>query len=143
MIKLVTILLTILLLETTMFANTWSSPEIAINKAKQSHKPIILFVSKDGCEACKDIAQRFLEPHYAVALSNFELAIIDVDVAEKQYNYVVERTPTFLFLNSEKNELAPKIEGSPADDYEFITYMSKVTIVAEKEAQDETATKDK
>lgn len=122
-----------LFLSMPIFAKGWVNPAEAVEASKISHKPVLVFVYKEGCPACEDISMRFAkEDFYHAILQGFELSKISVDEVKKQFNMDIDRTPTFIFIDSDHNELAPMVEGSPSNDLEFSDYLLRVQVVAER-----------
>lgn len=118
---------------TSIYGKGWHGPSEALENSKVSHKPVLIFVYRDDCGACEDISMRFAkEGYYHFILQGFELAKISVDDMNKQFNMVIDKTPSFIFIDSDRNEIAPMVEGSPSDDMEFTDYLLRVQVVSER-----------
>lgn len=127
----------ILFLSIQSYSQDWATPQVALKSSATSHRPVLVFIYQDTCNACKDVAERFSrEKFYPPILNMFELSRITIEDAREQFGMEVNKTPTFLFLDAERNEIAPMIEGSPADDLEFSDYLIKATISAKLLSQE-------
>jgi thiol-disulfide isomerase/thioredoxin len=107
----------LLFMSSHMYAQEWMTPQDALASAVKSHKPVLVFIYQDGCEACREIAKRFtMEKFYPPILDMFERSRITVADAKAQFNMEVNKTPM--------------VEGLPADDLEFTDYLLKATIAS-------------
>jgi len=100
----------------------------ALESAKTSNKPVLLFVFRDGCPACADIAKRIAKnPFIQGEIGQFEYVALDVESAAKS-GYSAVKTPTFFFMDEHSGQFMDPLEGSPKDDYEFLDYLTKIEV---------------
>lgn len=97
--------------------------------AIQQHKPILLLVYRDGCPACEDIIARisgnkFLQEQ----IKRFAYVALSVDEASAQ-GFTASRTPTFLFLSPQGQNIVAPLQGAPKDDFEFVDYLTGVELM--------------
>lgn len=126
-----TLILLLLALSLNAQEFSWMNLEQARKLSKNNQKVIMVFVSKSDCSACLDIRQRI---NTNLLIQSTLEQVLPVKLSYKKAQKLFPSTmvtPTFYFINAQGTELIPAVKGSPADDYEFIDYISSAAAVAE------------
>ncbi len=86
----------------------------ALEDAKDSHKPILVFMSQEGCSSCKYMENTvlvdkkvsdYIDKHYVAAH-------LDIHSNDAPMELQIPVTPVFYFLNSDESELKEAMIGA-------------------------------
>lgn len=108
-------LLTVLFLSSmiSLQAVQWLTLEEGLDKAKKTHKLLMLDVVRDNCHFCKDMINNVFNDKEMSAWIESCFIPVKLNISHEilPEGITVQVTPTFLFLNSDK-KIVKKIKGS-------------------------------
>jgi len=122
------ILLIVILLAVSLFANEWLDYDEALEKAQQEDKLMLVMLSQAGCPACKYMKDVVLPSKNVSKEIKKNFVFVELDINEekipKKLDYM--GTPTFHFLDKNGKKLDVSYGSSNVED--FMITLEEVTI---------------
>lgn len=126
------ILILILCVAVAATAQSWLPMDKALESAKAECKPAMIVVYSETCSACVLFFQKYNQSQLLASIgSEFALGRVSVEEAMSRYHVTVAKTPTIYFMDAQRNELMPEIQGTPSDMTELAEYMQKAAVIQE------------
>ena len=95
------IVLTLLFLSMSIFAEEWLDYNETLAKAKDENKIVVLMLSQEGCPACEYMRNMMIENNKISKELNKDFVVVELDIHEdkipSKFKYFA--TPTFYFTD--------------------------------------------
>lgn len=117
-----------------------SALNVALKKAKQENKPVLLDFYANWCLSCKEMERVvFTAPHVKSLLSRFILLRADVTANDKvdkdlEQQFHVVAPPSFLFFTADGQELTDSRIVGQEESQTFASHLQKVLGIRRKDA---------